>query len=386
MRKPSGLLLAVAAILLLFSALSCNYIQQLTSPAAPSATATTAVGPAETEPLIPEPTDTQPPTQLPAPSATAPEEAGPTETEPPIPEPTDTQPPVPEPTNTQPPAPTAEEAPPEPEVMEPLGDCADEVCLLDGSFLLQRPIGPDGRNIIVTSNRFGEYRRATRDSYHGVYFLNSTGTPVLAAAAGRVVVAGDDLNFMYGPFRNLYGSLVILEHELPQLTGPVYTLYGHLSEVSVAEGDTVGAGQQIGRVGSSGSIQGSTLVFEIRYPDMNYASARNPELWLQPLPDDRGELQGAIAGRITDGNGNYLRVSNIVIERLAGPGLPALDQFYLRTYAESRLVGQLPWKENFAIGDLPAGEYQITFWLNGLQQRVVEVKPGDLTIVNFTVR
>ncbi len=379
MRKPSGFLLAVAAILLLFSALSCNYIQTLGSPASPS--------PPSIEPPSQE-IEAVPPTEAPAtaspdaaPSATAPAEVSPAETEPPTSEPADTQPPI-----TEPPAPTAEEEPPDSPAVEPLGDCAEEVCILDGSYLLGRPVGPDGRNTIVGSTRFGEYRRATRDSYHGVYFLNSTGTPVLAAAAGRVVVAGDDLNLMYGPFRNLYGSLVILEHEFPQLTGTVYTLYGHLSEVSVAEGDTVSAGQQIGRVGSSGSIQGSSLVFEVRYPDMNYISARNPELWLQPLPDDRGELQGAIAGRITDGGGNYLSVSNIVLERLAGPGLPALDQLYIRTYSEKRLVGKEPWKENFAIGDLPPGEYQITFWLNGLQQRVVEVKPGDLTIVNFTVR
>jgi hypothetical protein len=89
---------------------------------------------------------------------------------------------------------------------------------------------------------------------------------------------------------------------------------------------------------------------------------------------------------VLDEQGNYQQVPNIVIEQLAGPGLPAIDQFYLKTYEKKELLGQSPWNESFALSDLPPGEYQITFMLNGLQQLVVEVEPGKLTLVTFEIK
>ncbi len=207
---------------------------------------------------------------------------------------------------------------------------------------------------------------------------------MLAAADGVVVAAGDDSGRPQATFRNFYGNLVIIEHDLPQVNQPVYTLYGHLSEVGVAAGDKVQAGDEIGKVGSSGNAAGSTLLFEVRVGDNYYDAARNPELWLVPLPDDNGEPTGALAGRVVDSEGNYLKVDNIVLEQLAGPGQRALETYYLKTYAENRLQGVAPWKENFAMGELPAGEYQITFYYGpDLVQREVEVEPGNLTVVTI---
>jgi hypothetical protein len=57
----------------------------------------------------------------------------------------------------------------------------------------------------------------------------------------------------------------------------------------------------------------------------------------------------------------------------------------MRTYERSDLIGLSPWEESFAISELPPGSYQITFMLNGLQQRVVEVLPGMLTMVDFQI-
>jgi murein DD-endopeptidase MepM/ murein hydrolase activator NlpD len=121
------------------------------------------------------------------------------------------------------------------------------------------------RDVIDATSRYGTVRRGVGDVYHGVQFLNSLGTPVYAAAAGDVEVAGDDSQVSYGSRPGMYGNLVILKHTLPGISAPVYTLYAHLSEVSVkAEGD-VEAGEQIGLVGMSGSVRGSTLYFEVRY-------------------------------------------------------------------------------------------------------------------------
>ena len=291
----------------------------------------------------------------------------------------------------QSPEPTQEisptEAAPEP-AQQGSGDlpeqsCQEEVCVEDGYFLLERPVGETGRKTIDHANRYGTYRRSSGDSYHGVFFLNSTGTSVVAAADGQVVVAGDDLKTVYGSFANMYGNLVILKHDLPGISEHVYTLYAQLSEVSVAVDDAVQAGQEIGKVGSSGSVTGSTLYFEVRVGDNAYGAVRNPELWLKPLADEDGQTYGAIAGRIMDSDGNYVSMDNIVFEQLAGPGQPAIDQLYLKTYAEKRLGGLSPYDENFAVSGLTPGKYQVSFWLNGMQQQEVEVQPGKLTFVNF---
>jgi murein DD-endopeptidase MepM/ murein hydrolase activator NlpD len=284
--------------------------------------------------------------------------------------------------------PEVEESPtqePAPAKVEPQS-CEEDLCVSSGSFLLARPIGPTGRNTIDPSYRYGDYRQATQHTHRGVDFLNSTGTPVLAAADGEVVVAGDDLNIPYGLRKNFYGNLVILGHDLPGYSEPIFTLYAHLSEVMVEVGDSVSAGEEIGLVGMSGGVPGSTLHFEVRVGENSYQNVRNPELWLVLLSDENDQTLGSLAGRVLDEQGNYQQVPNIVIEQLAGPGLPAIDQFYLKTYEKKELLGQSPWNESFALSDLPPGEYQITFMLNGLQQLVVEVEPGKLTLVTFEVK
>jgi murein DD-endopeptidase MepM/ murein hydrolase activator NlpD len=77
------------------------------------------------------------------------------------------------------------------------------------------------------------------------------GAPVLAALAGRVILA----DMMGG-----YGIAVALEHE----NGTRQTLYAHLSELFVRPGDVIQQGTVIGRVGSTGASTGPHLHFELR--------------------------------------------------------------------------------------------------------------------------
>ena len=321
-RSPFHSIIFLVGLLFIVS-VSCNFGNRQLEPTAPQQPDIESPSSATTESLSTE----QPPTETPLP----------TEIEP---EPTDI--PTLEPTSL----------PQEPE------PCQDDVCTLNGSFLLARPIAPSGRNTIDPSYRYGDYRQSTRDTHRGVDFLNSTGTPVLAAAAGQVVVAGDDLNTPYGPRLDFYGNLIVVEHNLAGISETLYTLYG---------------------------VPGSTLHFEVRLGENAYQAARNPELWLEPIIGGNDKPSGTLAGSVLDEDGEYQDVDNIVIEQLAGPGLPALDQFYMRTYERSDLIGLSPWEESFAISELPPGSYQITFMLNGLQQRVVEVLPGMLTMVDFQI-
>lgn len=309
-------------------------------------------------------------------------------TEPPIPT---TEPPVPTLPPTAAPAvstsaPTQVPTAAPPAGPESFAPCNEEICIREGVFLLQRPVGEGGRLAYDTSNRYGEYQRSTRNANLGSDFLNSTGASVVAAADGKVVVAGDDSQTAYSPRLNTYGNLVILEHSLPGVSQPVYTLYAHLSEVLVDEGDSVAAGQEIGKVGMSGNVGGSTLHFEVRQGENKPENAVNPELWLRPLTGEDGEQLGALAGSITDASGNFIALRNIVLERLAGAGQPAVDQYYLKTYSDKDLRGGEPWKENFAAGDLPPGKYQISVWLNKMHQKLVEIEPGKLTVVNFQIK
>ncbi len=104
----------------------------------------------------------------------------------------------------------------------------------------------------------GAVRTQGLHGYNGVDYGASVGTPVLAAAAGEVIVAkGSGWNGGYG----LY---VVVKH-----ANGTQTLYAHLSRNAVAVGDTVAAGQVIGYVGNTGRSTGSHLHFEVR-------GAKNP--------------------------------------------------------------------------------------------------------------
>lgn len=85
----------------------------------------------------------------------------------------------------------------------------------------------------------------------GVDYPAATGTPVVAAASGRVAFAG----YSSGG----WGNLVVISH-----TNGTRTLYAHLSRVGARVGQYVGAGRRIGRVGSSGKSTGPHLHFEVR--------------------------------------------------------------------------------------------------------------------------
>lgn len=84
----------------------------------------------------------------------------------------------------------------------------------------------------------------------GIDIDGVTGQPVVAAAAGTVVLATTYSG---------YGDAVIIDHG-----GGMATLYGHLSSTSVARGDRVEQGASIGAVGCTGTCTGDHLHFEVR--------------------------------------------------------------------------------------------------------------------------
>lgn len=79
------------------------------------------------------------------------------------------------------------------------------------------------------------------------------GTPIYAAASGKVIVADD-----YG-YNGGYGQYVVISH--PNGT---QTLYAHMSSVGVSVGQTVQQGDMIGKLGNTGKSTGPHLHFEVR--------------------------------------------------------------------------------------------------------------------------
>lgn len=280
--------------------------------------------------------------------------------------------------------------------------CETDLCYIPGALFLRRPIGPPGNDVVDASYPFGSTQSGMRDPHHGVEFLNSFGTPVLAAGDGVVVTAGTDTDptsergvwpiTFFGPYSNFYGNLVVIEHTLPQtvlaaypdLSGPIYSLYGHLSEIGVQVGQRVQAGEVIGKVGMAGIATGSHLHFEVRVGENTYKASSNPEIWLAPHSGKDGQANGAIAGSFIDSYGNWLEMTSIVLQRLPqGADGPSDFQVALITYEEKGLIGQPPYRDSFGISDLPAGLYRISFPMGGLRQELVQIYPGQLTVVTF---
>ncbi|HRP70142.1 MAG TPA: M23 family metallopeptidase, partial [Turneriella sp.] len=91
---------------------------------------------------------------------------------------------------------------------------------------------------------------SSQDFHTGIDIANSTGTPIYAAADGRV----------YGcVYSGGYGLAVRLSHAYG-----FQTLYGHMSSVLTSCGAFVRKGQQIGRIGATGRATGPHLHYEVR--------------------------------------------------------------------------------------------------------------------------
>jgi murein DD-endopeptidase MepM/ murein hydrolase activator NlpD len=86
--------------------------------------------------------------------------------------------------------------------------------------------------------------------HEGVDIAVPAGTPIRAAASGRVALAA---------YTGGYGNYTCVDHG-----GGLATCYAHQSSYAVGAGDSVRQGQVIGSVGCTGSCFGDHLHFEVR--------------------------------------------------------------------------------------------------------------------------
>ncbi len=229
------------------------------------------------------------------------------------------------------------------------------------------------------ASRFYPYGTTGGGAYllhHGVDIGNAQGTPVLAVGDGEVVFAGEDVGAeRWGPQPDFYGRLVAIRHPADPGGEPLYSLYGHLSEVKVQPGQQVRAGDVIGLVGMAGIALGPHLHLEFRVgaDPHDYEHTRNPELFLRPL---RG--QGTIVGQVQGADGKPLRD---VVVGLYAVGADGKEQWVgqTTTYPGQHVNADPNFGENFLFADTPAGRYVVGANVGGRRLAApVEVTDGGV--------
>jgi hypothetical protein len=135
-----------------------------------------------------------------------------------------------------------------------LSSMGNEIYCL-GSF--SPPVTSTRRTSFFGDRRMFKYSDGGNDTsiHAGVDYGVPTGTPVRACGSGKVVLAR---------FRIVTGNSVVIEH-LPGM----YSLYYHLDNIAIKEGDIVSAGALLGQSGVTGLATGPHLHWEIRVSGEN---------------------------------------------------------------------------------------------------------------------
>ncbi len=234
---------------------------------------------------------------------------------------------------------------------------------------------------------YGTTRFNDLDVHHGEEFENPIGTPLYAVADGTVVTAGSDDQPICGndgksvcgrslESSGFYGKLIVIQLSRLFNGQRVFALYGHLNQINVSKGDQVKQGDAIGNIGMSGIALGPHVHFEIRLDVNDYAHTRNPILWMTPLPG-----RGSLAGRYLDAKGNPVRGAIVNIFRADNN----VFLFSTETYGNDKwpdVNSDDSLGENFAMGDLPAGDYTIHVSGQPFAARVA-VQEGKLSFVEI---
>lgn len=122
----------------------------------------------------------------------------------------------------------------------------------------------------------------TRDGKHyGIDIAAPEGTPVVSVAGGTVSRSYHS---------HTYGQVVFIKHN-----NGLETVYAHLHERSVNEGEQVEEGERIGSVGNTGRSSGNHLHFEVHHGSWNPEKSDSIDP-LHVLSTDTGAMYAAIGG------------------------------------------------------------------------------------------
>ncbi len=246
-----------------------------------------------------------------------------------------------------------------------------------------RPIALTDQPYIDQTYRYGSTMGGTFQQHQGVEFNNPRGTPVLAIGSGTVVHAG--------PAEQ--GALTVAIRHDTSLTVEgrkmvLFSTYYHNSQLLVSVGDHVRRGQAIARVGNTGRATNAHLHLEVHVAPGDDPKAivdpgqrfppytTNPELWIEPLPGT-----GVVAGQVFDASGRPVPQARIY--GLVKPEPQETPFSYAETYGDKAHADPI-LHEHFAVGDVPAGEYDLGVTIEGRKVfRHIRVEAGKMTWVEF---
>lgn len=133
------------------------------------------------------------------------------------------------------------------------------------SMIRRLTAAPGGRRVVPWKGGFarpvaGRVSSAFGYRFHPIFHVRRFHTGVdLSAAYGSVVHAAAGGRCLFAGWKRAYGKTIVIDHG-----GGVATVYGHCSALLISPGATIGQGQSIARVGSTGISTGPHLHFEVR--------------------------------------------------------------------------------------------------------------------------
>lgn len=241
-------------------------------------------------------------------------------------------------------------------------------------FYFQRPIAANEINWPVANYRYGGMFFEPAFVHTGIDIDAPLDTPVIAAADGKVIWAGTGLLSGVEGASDGYGIAIAIKHDFGFEGKRLYTVYAHMSGLTVVDNQVVKAGDQIGMVGNTGHTTGPHLHFEVRIGTNIFDNTRNPELWIAPP-----QGWGVLAGRIMDKAGKTLKHIPVHVESYENN-----HQWEVRTYGGTTVNQDDHFKENLVLSDLPAGKYKIWIDFEGKPLYYkFEIHPGAITFLTF---
>ncbi len=338
------------------------------------------------------PTNTATPTALPPATPTPP----PTLTTMPTATPTATLTPSPTPTASNTPTPTNT---PEidrscPELFYPKYDrnwlakdpWPTPVASPESHLWFSKPLPPGFGRLLINENFSYGWDGGTPGALHlhnGVDVSVELGTPVLAVADGTVVTARDDLTERFGWRCNWFGQLVVIKHDDLWQGEPLYSLYGHVININVEEGDRVSRHDKVAEVGFGGAATVRHLHFEVRVGQSDHFHTRNPLLWLQPAIG-----RSILVGRVIDPEGRpWQGVPVIAVPNPPQDGLVKKQAWTYLGDPENVAIPDEGYAENFVIGDLKPGSYILYTSIQGEEYNIpITIQPDEINTIEIVTK
>jgi murein DD-endopeptidase MepM/ murein hydrolase activator NlpD len=210
----------------------------------------------------------------------------------------------------------------------------------------------------------------------GVDLPAPRGTDVLAAGPGTVVWAGNGLyTGSSDSLNDPYGLAVAIRHDFGYQDQQLFTIYAHMEEVDVVIGQWLNTGAVIGKVGSTGNTTGPHLHLEVRLGENSFYATRNPILWMVPP-----QGCGVLVGRVMADYGSPLKDYLVSLKNTQTD-----KTWKVYTYASDATIhSDAYYNENVALGDLPAGVYELNILYAGMNNPVnIQILPGQVTYFTF---